>query len=751
MTMRNVSGWALATVLAVAAQGCTVNLEKNNCTPDKVYDCQGADGCAGKQRCRTDGLAFYDACLCGSGGPICTVGQSIDCRGTSQCVGHQECAVDGLSWGSCICNAGDVIEDVIDTGDVPSPDAIDVVGTDLPLEAGDLGPDLPPWQEPAARVLYDLFVTPIDGFFPWDRHLGSDGTILVDGDAHSNSNLPLLDNGPYPASLKQVHGFASFSPLVFQVSVPIDPASLPGDLAASTAADASIRVYALDEAGALADRAPFKAQFLDFTADGYWMIRLDPAFPLAAKRYLLVATDGLKDKDGNALARSRGFAQVLGQAALPAGADPARVAQVQAEGDRIGPLMAALPDADHVLAAATFTTGFAYDDALDLKAVMSRFIPPSVPPEIPFNLDLDNDGNPDVVLDGNLDDCPMDPAVMGWAIKGTFGPWNLTDPDDGHWVREGDGFKTFDPQKVDFHLMVPVGEGPFPIVLAQHGIAADQGAMCQAARLLVTAGMAVLRFDFPRHGSRGNGTNATGWGADFLGIDDPIRVRENFRQAALDIASAIALLDELAPLQDGWPKGAPDGKTELDTAHIAYLGHSLGSIIGLLYLPFSARVEAFLSNVGGLGMFYLVEIYIQKAFGAVFLAQGYQSASEHAVWTGDGIAYADRMLTGYFREPGKPARLLDQMVMNDDTVANPSNETLARAVGLPQVGPVHNAIPGILYKDAATVESGIMQFDGVKHGSFVGGDQPNADLERRQAIHYLQSWFTTGKAEIITE
>ncbi len=722
MTNRYVLARVAGMAFLVATAGCSVTLEKKSCAADDPPRM---------------------------------------CYGTGDCVGTQQCNVESLTWDACFCTAVDVIEDVqgdvpvdaVDAVDTPMPDAVDDVATDLPAEAGDVGPEIPPYQEPAARVLYDLFVTPVDGFFPWDRHLDTDGTILVDADAHSNANLPLLADGPYPPGLRQVHGFASFSPLLFQVSVALDPASLPGDLAASTAADASVRLYALDANGAPGERAAFLARYLDFSVDGYWMVRLDPAFNLRAERYLLVTTDALRDAEGNPLQRSRGFAQVLGQAALPADADPVRVAQVQAEGDRIVPLLAALPDADHVLAAATFTTGYAYDDHEELKSVMSRFIPPSVPPVIPYDLDLNDDGTPDVVRNGQLGGCSMDPSVMGWAVKGTFGPWNLTDPDDGHWVREGDGFKTFEPQKVEFNLMVPAGEGPFPVVVAQHGIASSQGAMCQAARLLVAEGIAVLRFDFPRHGSRGKPTSSTGWGMDFLGIDDPIRVRENFRQAALDIASAIALLDELAlePALDGWPADVPDGTSELDTGHIGYIGHSLGSIIGLLYLPFSARVEAFLSNVGGLGMFYLVEIYIQQAFGEQYLAQGYQNASEHGIWTGDGIAYADKMLTGFFREPGKPARLLNQMVMNDDTVANASNEILARAVGLPHVGPVLKTIPGLEVKDATTVENGIMQFGDVDHGDFVGGNSASAILERKQAIHYLKSWFTTGRAEIITE
>jgi dienelactone hydrolase len=653
-----------------------------------------------------------------------------------------------MTWGECVCNpAGDIIED----STAEEVIAGDQGAHDLLADAGDLGPDVPPYEEPAARVMYDLFATPVDGFFPWDRHLNAHGGIVVDDNDFSNANLPLLVNGPFPPALLQVHGFASYNPIVFQTSVPIDPASLPSDIAASLAADASVRLYELDEQGRPGARAAFLTEYLPYPDDEFWVVRLVPAWPLKAPRYLLAATDRLLDADGNPLKQSKGFAQVLGKATIPSNANPVRKAQLEAETNRVVPLLAALPDGDSVLAAATITTGYAYDDVSELKDQMSRFIPPSIPPEIQFDLDLNKDGNPDVVSDGQLDDCPMDPSVMGWAVRGTFGPWNLTSPDDGRWVPEADGFKTFPPEAVDFRLMVPAGEGPFPVVVALHGIAADSHALCQIAQLLVTDKMAVLRFDFPRHGSRGAGTNTYDWGLDFLSINDPIRIRENFRQAALDIASAIALIDELALQQDGWPAGNPDGQSELDTTRIGLLGHSLGSIIGLLYLPFSQRIETFLCNVGGLGMFHLVEIYVQKAFGDVFLAQGYRNAAEHGVWTGDGVAYADRLLTGFFRPLDKPARMLAQEVIDDDTVANPSTEILARALSLRQVGPVKKAIPGLQTADASTVQSGLFQVDGVEHGVFIGTGQPQGELLRRQAVHYLRTWFSTGTAEIITE
>lgn len=808
MTIRFHAGMAAA-LLATAIAGCAVKRPNQVCEPSQVVDCVGPEGCAGRQTCRQDGTGYYHDCTCVGDEKVCIPGEAAACRDADQCAGQQVCNADGLAWGACTCLPDDVVEPVdapMPEGDpddaAPPGDAYDVTQVDLPPadlppadlppdarpddggdlpadlpdiarpdeggdlpadlpdetppadlppEAGDTSPELPPYEEPAARVLYDFFVSPIEGFFPWDRHLDKDGAILVDADNRSNANLPLLTDGPYPGFLQAVHGFATYSPIVFQTSGPLDPTSLPATLADSTAADASVRLHVLAADGTIGERVAFGTEYLPYTVEGYFVVRLIPAWPLRDKRYLLLVTDGIRAEDGTPLKRSRGFAQVLGQAPLPTGAAPGRAALVRAEGDLLVPLLAAQPDADHVLAAATFTTALAYSDALGLERVMARFAPPSLPPAVPYDLDLDDDGQPDIVYDGRLADCSMDAADMGWAVKGTFNPWNLTDPVTGLWVPDGDGFVEFASEDVDFRFMVPAGPGPFPVVVAQHGIASDLGAMCQISRMLVKEGIAVLRFDFPLHGSRGHGDDAYQWGFEFLSVIEPLKCRDNFRQAALDIASAILLVDELAQVQDGWPRGAPDGTTELDTAHIAFQGHSLGSIIGMLYLPFSTRIEAFVSNVGGLGMFHLVDLYIEKFLGMSFDSIGYQNTAEHIVWAGDAIAYAERMLTGYFGPEGRKVRLLAQEVIGDDTIANISTEAMARALSLPQVGPVLKAIPGVEAADAPTVESGLMQFQGIRHGDFVGGDEPAAELERRQAVHFLKSWFNTGRAEIITQ
>lgn len=739
-------GRALAAL--ACAWGCAASTPDQVCTPDSTVPCTGPDGCAGLQRCRQDGKGFYGECQCGGDDVplVCSPGEWTPCRGEDQCPARQQCNDLGTGFGPCIClnDLDDGPADAADPDVQEPPDAPQETSGDDPAP-GDESPDVtPPRQEPRARILYDHRATPIDGFFPWDLHLDPDGAIRVDGGDRSNANLPLMADGPYVPRLAMVHGFATYAPIAFQASVPLDPATLPATLQDSLAPDASVRLQVLDDAGRPADRVPFLAAWLPYPDDEAWVVRLLPARPLPGKRYLVTVTKALKAADGTPLEPSNGFLRVLGTEPIPPDTPDSRRALIEAERARIVPILDALADRDAIVAAATFTTAHAFRDGEELPALFARFLQETDLPPVTWDVDLDDDGQPDWVRNGRLDDCSMSADQMPLALKGVFHPWNLTG-EDGLWHRRQDGsFEEFPPDRVDFRLMIPAGAGPFPVVMAQHGIASSQNAMCIIARELVRQGIAVLRFDWPRHGSRGQGTEPLSWGYAFLPVDDPLKIRENFRQAALDVASAVRLLDGLAADPTLFPVEGP----HLDLRQLGYMGHSLGSIIGLLALPFVPRISAFVCNVGGIGLFHLVDLYVQRAFGDVFLAHGYLNAAEHGIWSGDAIAYADTLWDGYFRPEGDRVRMLVQEVIDDDTVANASTETLARAMDLPLVGPEYRPIPGIPPAAGPTPESAICQFHPAIHGDLLDSQGTDGGQMRNQAIQWISTWFHEGRAQV---
>ncbi len=615
-------------------------------------------------------------------------------------------------------------------------------------EPADTGPKLPPYDEPALHVHFDLAATPVDTPYPYDYYLDSDdGHILLDTGAFSAELLPLMADAGYPEQLALCHGFATYTFLSFLASAAVDPAELPTTPEATIDDDSPVLLLQMGPDGAPVARVPFNINTRDFIEDDgdHHLVSLTPLTPLVPEaRYALVIYDRLQAVGGDTYGMSRGFAQVMGIAAPPT-LDAQRTALFAVEAARLQALVPMLPDATHVIAAVDFTTGNA---ATEMEGVMARFEDPNDPEmQITVNLDPDGDESPNVWTDGTSPDCPMEPGELGLVIQGTFQPINFTSPKgrfefkDGRWT-------VFPPKDVAFSLMVPAGPGPYPVVMLAHGIESSPGAMCRNARDVVREGMAVLRWELPRHGSRGGG------GYDFLALNDLLRIRDNFRQGATEIASLTMLLDSLHSELTVIPEEGDPVPPAFDTNRIGFLGHSLGAIIGLLGMPFSERIKVWVSNVGGVGMIHLVELALVKQFAdlnAMFLSVGVLHLGSHAMWGGDGVTFAHRMLSHPYNEAHAGKCLLAQEVIDDDTISNQSAELLARGAGLPLVRPVQKSAPGLDEVDAADVSSGLFQFDGIGHDAFTGNPTNDSEiLIRKQAYIFLKRGLYDGACEIVT-
>jgi dienelactone hydrolase len=139
-------------------------------------------------------------------------------------------------------------------------------------------------------------------------------------------------------------------------------------------------------------------------------------------------------------------------------------------------------------------------------------------------------------------------------------------------------------------LLPPVGEGPFPLVLLQHGAGGSKHApyLDAAAGPWVRAGAAVASIDFPLHGERASAKLT----ADLLrGLAGSAPAVDGLRlglvrQAVLDLVRAV---DALA----SQPFIAAD--------RITYAGFSMGAILGAIFLGIDARPRAAALALGGGG------------------------------------------------------------------------------------------------------------------------------------------------------
>jgi len=144
-------------------------------------------------------------------------------------------------------------------------------------------------------------------------------------------------------------------------------------------------------------------------------------------------------------------------------------------------------------------------------------------------------------------------------------------------------------------LLLPAdGPGPFPLALVQPGAGGSKdAAYLDAVRLRwVQRGVAVASIDFPLHGERASAKLTEQLlamlGPGARGSADGLTLFGEFaRQSVTDLSRAVDALGALL---------------EIDAARVAYVGFSLGAILGSLYVPYDARVRAAVLAVGGAGI-----------------------------------------------------------------------------------------------------------------------------------------------------
>jgi dienelactone hydrolase len=145
-------------------------------------------------------------------------------------------------------------------------------------------------------------------------------------------------------------------------------------------------------------------------------------------------------------------------------------------------------------------------------------------------------------------------------------------------------------------LLLPAeGDGPFPLVLLQHGAGGSKHApYLDAARLpWVQRGVAVASIDFPLHGERASAKLSE----QLLGV-----TAASVRSAHADTMTLWSEFSRQAVADLGRALDALGAVPEVDAERIAYAGFSLGAILGALYCPTDARLRAAALALGGAGI-----------------------------------------------------------------------------------------------------------------------------------------------------
>jgi hypothetical protein len=318
------------------------------------------------------------------------------------------------------------------------------------------------------------------------------------------------------------------------------------------------------------------------------------------------------------------------------------------------------------------------------------------------------------------------------------------------------------------------GTPPYPTMLFGHGLSGDRYQAERLAGFAAPMGMATFAIDAQAHGDHPTAPIETGALAtlfEFFAIMrsmdralEAARLRDNFRASSWDKLQLTRLV--LAhPDIDG------DGTDDVDTTRLAYLGVSLGGLMGPEPLAISDAYGAGVLVVPGGRVSAIISD--GETFGPLVVALRPRGTTEGdirrffpilqtVIERGDPASYAPHVLEDRFpiASAATPS-VLAGVVLDDAIVPNVSNYVLGRALGVPMVRLVLDPQPG--YADVAgpimgnfsggAATGGLLQFDviGDGMGGIVPADHGNvgaSDVGAAAWLDFLDTHFRTGLARI---
>ena len=268
---------------------------------------------------------------------------------------------------------------------------------------------------------------------------------------------------------------------------------------------------------------------------------------------------------------------------------------------------------------------------------------------------------------------------------------------------------TAPPVELGVLLSLPERARRAPVVIYGHGMDASKEQVLDYSDAMAAAGLATIGIDFVEHGTRYTGSLLPA--LSFFHVDDLPAMKDSVRQTIADLVELERCVATGLNGLDVLPLGAPDGVPDLDGERIAYLGESFGGILGTLFVAVDPALDAAVLMIAGGTWTDVIteELKLQPGFGgfdfladlahATHLPTGLVytaiAAAQNVLAPGDPLAYAPHVLAERFPGAAPAMPLMQLEVIDDDVVPNPSNESLARALGLPQLVPAHRDVVGL--------------------------------------------------------
>lgn len=317
------------------------------------------------------------------------------------------------------------------------------------------------------------------------------------------------------------------------------------------------------------------------------------------------------------------------------------------------------------------------------------------------------------------------------ANSPTSGSWRTAgDTPVTQYTAAADAFPAGVTQTIPLMVSIPkTGAAPWPVVIFQHGITGNRTNMLGLADSMAAAGFAVVAIDMPLHGLTGceasgvgayrngaitertfdvdfkdnatevtpdedncsqavNSSDIDPSGIHFINLESLLTSRDNVRQAVADLFVLRKALEGLD--YDG-------GGADFDMNRIHFVGHSLGGIVGGVFLAMEPTVKASVLGMSGGGIAKLLDgsatfgPILEAGLGANGVNKGFaqyesfMSSAQMALDSGDAINYTSSTVAGrgvlLFEVVGDGVdNLPDQVIPNNvisvtDTVDGPLSGT----------------------------------------------------------------------------
>ncbi|MCP4407001.1 MAG: lipase [Gammaproteobacteria bacterium] len=485
--------------------------------------------------------------------------------------------------------------------------------------------------------------TNISNFNPANSMVPFPNDLLFKDTLDGTLNIPVADQADLSdpqVALNALDGFSTVAPM---------STSFLGAINAASITPSAVRLFEVTLSSApggavvaINNELTFGIDFrsalssVDTTDSTLVIVPLKPLKPKSS--YYAVITNALMSASGKAVAPSVTYALVKGADPL---VDSGSISQIPALSDQeaqdLEPLRQLVNFSEATVAAnasPTLTTdeivlswSFTTQSIGDVLSAARGLVGSPVTSVSAFGPDLFGMGNGKTplgaadIMTGTIDL----PYYLAASTGGVNDPTAL----GSFWRGAGDSFLTqfnstpvaTDTVTTPLLITIPtVGSAPWPVVIFQHGITADRSSMLGIADALAGVGYAVIAIDMPMHGIDSSspfyqaGNERTfdldlvtqdsddnivdtipdgitdSSGLHFINLTNLLNTRDNLRQSVADLfalTAAIASIDV-----DG--SGA-----DFDASNICFIGHSLGAMLGTVFLALEPDVEDAVLAFGG--------------------------------------------------------------------------------------------------------------------------------------------------------